>query len=61
MTSSHIPDKADASLLESLHEDEVLALDLVSALAGDRPLTESEAVLGRRDCDDCLHGGLCDE
>jgi len=37
--------KLNISLLGSLHEDEVLALDLVSAFAGDRLLTESETVL----------------
>ena len=45
MQSNHIQDGPDVHLLDSLHEDEVLTLDLVSAFAGDRPLTESERAL----------------
>jgi diguanylate cyclase (GGDEF)-like protein len=45
MLDNHIRGGVEAGRLESFHEEEVLTLDLVSAFAGDRALTESETVL----------------
>lgn len=45
MQSNHIQSDLDIGRLDSLHEDDVLTLDLVSAFAGDRPLTEFETSL----------------
>jgi diguanylate cyclase (GGDEF)-like protein len=45
MQSTCIQGDVDIGLLDTLHEDEVLTMDRVSALAGDRPLTESETSL----------------
>jgi diguanylate cyclase (GGDEF)-like protein len=41
-------DKAHNDRLEGLLSDDVLTLDLVSAVAGDRPLTQAEALLLER-------------
>ena len=45
MQSNHAPGDFETGRLDSLLEDGVLTLDLVSAPAGDRPLTECEKVL----------------
>ena len=45
MESKNIQDDLETGGPSSLHEDNVLTLDLVSAFAGDRPLTESETAL----------------
>ena len=42
MQSTHFQGDLDVGRLNSLHEDDALTLDLVSAFAGDRPLTEAE-------------------
>ena len=45
MPNDHIQDPLNPARLNSLREQDVLTLDLVSALGGDRPLTEFEAAL----------------
>ena len=45
MQSAHIQGACEGGRLDSVHEDEALTLDLVSAFAGDRPLTEFETAL----------------
>ena len=45
MEGKNIQGDLETGRLSSLHDNDVLTLDLVSAFAGDRPLTEFEATL----------------
>ena len=45
MQSDRVEKEVERGLSDRFHTDEVLALDLVSAFAGDRPLDESEKAL----------------